>query len=231
MRLLLVQVEELAKDLPDKVTFADVGWDRIKDTANCFAKGVGGGFNEFTTNIQSLWEPSRVMTASECETASIISLLGDSSSPYHDDLLYGSFNVGKYVGKEGITDVLKAIPATKVVGEVIDTIENVGESRKEYFRGSDDSGAESYFGSLAHSCLDNLTEKGIEMLMDSEAMKKTIGNLHLSPEREKIVTEVAKTMVTGEVQYIEDQAIHFAKGEEVDSFGKSLQNQLNLLLP
>ena len=205
------QAEEMAKDVPNVMSPLEEGWDRVCDTFNVFGKGVVCGGNEFVTNIQSLWDPSKVMTTGECETAAIIQLLGDSESPYYDELLYGSFNVGKYIGKEGVTDVLKAIPATKAIGYAIDTVENLGEKRKNYFRATDTAPGESYFGSLVHASLDTLTDVTVDAVMKTDKVKNALGGLGLGEEATKVLSSSIGGFTKNETKYAIGTAMNYAE--------------------
>ncbi len=211
--------QEEAARMADDIYNGENILDVVVDHVSTFGKGAAMGFGEFEQNIQSLWEPSKVMTPLECESANISYLLSNEDSPYYSESLSAAYDIGKYIGKDGWIDAAKCIPGVKYAAIALDTASDFGEARTGYFRGSGKEGdnGESYTSSLYHAAFDTLTEKGVEYLMGTDTAKHAFGLDGITTNTlNEIGANWVKDAATETIKYAGDQAFRAANGQEVN---------------
>ncbi len=188
--------------------------DSIVDTVNTGAKGVGDGFEKLCGNIGHLVEPEYTKSVNDYEMETIAKLFNDPDSPYYDQALSTTYSAGTIIGEKGLQTVLKAIPATKIMGEGLEFASNSGETRNEAFQKTGD-----YAGSLAYGVIDSAIDATVSHYAPS--ISKSFENAGVSGSANKFLSSLTTGTITNTAKSA-NEAVFVDKdmGAFVDNFAQ-----------
>ena len=147
--------------------------DSIGDGLQTIGAGTWMGTKDLGTNIWHIVSPDMVKTPDNYEAEHIVSMFNDQESDYYDPALAVLYSGTRTLGHKGPAAILKAIPATKVIGEGLEIADNMGEKVNTAYQ----KNGGDYLSALAYGGVDatiSVTAKRISPLVEQACDKAGI---------------------------------------------------------